>query len=68
MKTALLLALTLLAIDGAWAQRPSVLIQPPRWVPISRAMKLEQLCLAESHASATQEATAWALRCNLRFR
>jgi hypothetical protein len=68
MKTALLLALIVLAVDGAWAQRPSVLIQPPRWVPISRAMVREQLCLTESRARSTQEATAWALRCNLRFR
>jgi hypothetical protein len=68
MRTALLLALALLAIDGAWAQRPSVLIQPPRWVPISRAMVREQLCLTQSRARTTQEASAHALRCNLRLR
>lgn len=68
MRGALLLALFVLAAGGAWAQRPSVFIQPPRWVPISRAMKLEQLCIVESRARTTQEATAHALRCNLRFR
>jgi hypothetical protein len=68
MRAALLLALVGLAASGAWAQRPSVLIQPPRWVPISRAMKLEQLCLVESQARTTREATADALRCALRLR
>ncbi len=68
MRTALLFAVIVLAAVGTWAQRPSVLIQPPRYVPISRAMVGEQLCLAESHARTTQEATAHALRCAVRFR
>jgi hypothetical protein len=68
MRAALLLALVMLAAGGAWAQRPSVLIQPPRYVPISPAMVREQLCNVESRARTTQDATAHALRCNLRFR
>jgi hypothetical protein len=68
MRAALLIALVGLAAGGAWAQRPSVLIQPPRYVPISRAMKLEQLCNVESRARTTREATANALRCALRLR
>ena len=51
-----------------WLLVSAVLIQPPHYVPVSRAMVREQLCLTESRARTTQEATAWALRCSLRFR
>lgn len=67
MRIALLIALAILATTGAWAQRPSVFIQPARWVPISRAMTLRELCRAESHARTIREATAHDLRCELRF-
>lgn len=59
MRAALTVLLGVLVVFGPWRQRD---------VPISRAQVREQLCLTESRAHTTQEATAHALRCNLRFR
>lgn len=67
MRGALLLFLALLAIVPAEARR-EIFIQPAGEVSISRAMKREQLCLVESRARTTHEATAHALRCSLRYR
>lgn len=67
MRWGLLGLIAALAVGGAWAQPPSVFIQPPRYVPIPHAMVREQLCLVESRARTTQEATAYALRCAERY-
>lgn len=63
------IAFLLLALAAAPAQaRRAIFIQPPREVPVSRAMIAEQRCLARSRARTTQAATVHALDCALRFR
>lgn len=57
----------LLIISPATARR-AIFIEPPRDVPVSRAMLAEQLCLTQSRARTTQEATAHALWCALKYR
>lgn len=51
-----------------WLLVSAVFIQPPHYVPVSKAEIREQLCIVQSHARTTQEATAHYLSCNLRYR